>query len=167
MKKQLNKDEVAFIVRTGNWKARIVLKIEDRAINEDDYIEAATEAIESCFGEVERENCEMVQLFNEEGKDFFSSTYDGDPLEIPDFLFGILIVCYLEKDEHNKINWKMSTLSNIFANASQTENYNMAVIHEKKWKSHINKLLTRQENLKLNIKTKKRLVKKLDEKLKK
>lgn len=165
MKKQLNKDEVAFIVRTGNWKARIVLKIEDRAINEDDYIEAATEAIESCFGEVERENCEMVQLFNEEGKDFFSSTYDGDPLEIPDFLFGILIVCYLEKDEHNKINWKMSTLSNIFANASQTENYNMAVIHEKKWKSHINKLLTR--HLKLNIKTKKRLVKKLDEKLKK
>ena len=154
---------VSFIIRTGNWKARININIDTR-ITGRDYIEATTEAIESCFGEVERDNCEMLQLFNEEGKDFFSSTYNGDPLEIPEFLFGIIIVCYLEKDEHNRKKWKMSTLSKIFANASQSDNYNIAINLEKKWKTHINKLLDRQQKLTKVIKKKKSSLKKVDHK---
>jgi len=160
------KTDIPFIVRTGNWKARVLINIDD-GITENDYIEATTEAIESCFGEEEQDNCEILELFDDEGKNFFASTYNGDPLEIPDFLFGILIICCLEKDYNNKKKWRYYSLSNIFANAAQTENYNMAVSLEKKWKGHITKLLERQKKIKLVIKKKKESLKKVDRKNKK
>lgn len=159
--------EISFIVRTGNWKVCVKLKPQNKTISESDFIEASTMAIESCFGNEELKNCEILQLFNDSGQNYFSKKYNGDLSEIPEFLFGVLLVCYIETDEHNKEKWKYFVLSDIFANASQPDNYKLAVEFEKKWNKYIEKLQERQKNLIINIKSKRKQLKKVEKKVKK
>lgn len=156
-----------FIVRTGNWKVRVVISNDTKKVSDMDYIEATTQAIESCFGESELENCELLELFDEEGKNYFSPRYKGDLSEVPEFLFGVLIVCYLQVDAHTKTKWRYYVSSEIFANASQSENYKLAVDFEKKWKNHIDTVMTNQNRVKEIIKTKRSELKKVEKKIKK
>ena len=136
-----------FIIRTGNWKARIVLSNESKKVTNMDYVEAVTQAIESCFGESELENCEILELFDVNGKNYFSEKYNGDLSEIPEFLFGVLIVCYLQSDMHRRNKWRYFVSSEIFANASQSENYKLAVKFEARWRTHIDKVMSKQKRI--------------------
>jgi len=133
--------KVPFIVKTGNWKARVLLKIPvDEVIEEYSYIEATTQAIEYSFGQLEDREVDMLYLFDEEGKNFFSNEYEGDSSNVPEPCFGVFIACYIEDDEKDDSKWWFFVMSEIFANASQPENVEIARDFEKKFKNHIKKL---------------------------
>lgn len=152
--KSSNGGNTSFIVRTGNWSAKVTLTQLELDITTNSYIEATTQAIESCFGNNDVDNCEILELFTEERQNYFDDSCDLT--EIPDFLFGVLIACYLTKDINNKKKWKYFVISDIFANAAQPINYNDAISIEKKWECDINRLINRKKHIKRNIKKKRK-----------
>jgi hypothetical protein len=138
--------KIPFIAKTSNWKIRVILDVSNEdELGEYHYIEAATQALETCFGEDESKDIEMIALYDEDGKNFFGKGYDGDISDIPEPRFGVFIACYIEDDEYNEDKWWFFVTSDLFANASQAENFAIAKEYEKKWQTYIKNLREKQK----------------------
>jgi len=137
MSKQNKKTE--FVVETGNWKAYVNHACENTEVENYDFIEAATIALECLFspnGEL-GEHCELFSLIDENGEDYFLTTYSGKLSEVPEVLFGVLTACYLKSDiDKPEKKWFLLT-SSLFANASQPYNVETALEIEKNWSKEV------------------------------
>jgi hypothetical protein len=144
---QIKHTKIPFVVKTGNWKLRVLLKIPmSEELEEYSYIEASTQAVEYCFGQIEDDReFDMLYLLDDKGKNFFDKNYHGDICDIPEPRFGIFTAAYIEDDENDDNKWWFFLTSEIFANASQPENFAIAKKFEKRWKKHIMLLKNKQK----------------------
>lgn len=122
-------------VSSGNWKVKVKLfsAPDDNAEIEDfTYIEAATRAMEVVFGKAEFcEDCEIYSLIDMSGNEFFDSEYRAnDSGEVPRPMFSIITVVYRMEDEHDEKRYRIYLTRNIFANAAQFVNVELAAAAE-------------------------------------
>ena len=156
-------DETVFFVETGNWRARVILPVKLSAVNNYDYIESATRAIECVFDDRKDigKTFEMVHLYDQNRKDYFDAEYSGNLSDIPDPLFGMLTACFLEKDKNSEENWWYFLSSKIFANAGQHRNASLAESVEKNYEAEVSEFKSRENEL-VELDKKGKLGKKLE-----
>jgi hypothetical protein len=112
----------AYIVKSGNWMARVVVEGEAPY----SYVEAATRAMEGVFGNRPlTENCELVNLYDKNGKDYFDP--DSGMSDTPPRMFSVVTVVRKEHDDANTNSYYAFLSSVLFANASQPQNYTLAM----------------------------------------
>ena len=108
-----------YIVESGNWKVRV--KVEN--MGEYAYIEAGTRAIEAVFGKKELDqDCEIISLMTEEGKDYFDLDVADDKIPQPMFsiVTGVCHKSYMDKQP------RFYLTRELFENAGQPVNAELA-----------------------------------------
>jgi hypothetical protein len=146
------------IVETGNWKVRIKINMSDYEDENYAFIEAATQALENIFGtygESSNEQ-EIISLLDNNGKDYFSSDYDGDTSVVPQPFFGVLTVCYIEKYKKNEKKWWYFLTTKLFENAAQPENVEQSIENEKKWATEVEDFLKKEKDCQKDLKNQKK-----------
>lgn len=145
----MSKDTTKFYVESGNWRGCISLPVKPSEVSNYDYIEAATRAMEAVFDEhkeIDKE-FEIISLYDKSGKDYFTEEFSGQLSDVPECLFGLFTVSFLEKDIDNQENWWYFLSSKIFANAAQHRNVTLATNVEKKYAKEVNEFKAREEEL--------------------
>lgn len=126
-----NKDKLKlFFVQCGNVCLSLHINLEEYDNKQDMYVELATRAVEIVFGskEFEYDTDDYYAVMDSKGK----NVLDGDSEELPDPTFTTLIyVLSSKKNNPHKVLTKLRT-ADIFANASQHENYLLALEAEKR-----------------------------------
>ena len=126
------KTTIPFIVESGNWKIGVTIDhTEDEVLTLYSYIEAATLAVEFIYGKNEifgNSDFYFYELLDDDGNNCLDDIDDDtiDDVDTPPALFGIITACYLEKDMNKKDKWCFFVTSQLFANAAQPENVEIA-----------------------------------------
>lgn len=110
-----------YIVESGNWKVRVnVLDGGEYA-----YVEAGTRAIEAVFGRRElTDACEIVSLKTVNGEDYFDPDHVGETIPPPMFSI-VTLVCH-ESDVGNHDRCRIFLTRELFENAGQSVNVELA-----------------------------------------
>ena len=153
----MSKNTTFFIVETGNWKAKIPINVKLKDVGEYEYVEAATKALEIIFkyDHLIGDTCEFISLQNEEGVNYFDPEYNGKLEDVPDVVFGILTACYLLKDKDDPTVWKYYLSSELFENAAQPHNVELARQTEKQYSKQVMEFKKRQISLRDKVEIKK------------
>lgn len=145
----MSSNTTTFYVESGNWRVKVILDVKPESVDNYDYIEAATIAMESVFDERKEfgDKVEMVHLFDKNGNDYFDVEYSGQLSDIPSNLFGLLTASFLEKDINTPENWWYFLSSKIFANAGQHRNVELATAVEANYKKEVDNFKLQEQEL--------------------
>lgn len=126
-----------YFVQCGNWCLRLNMDISSHDNPEIAYTELATEAVEIMFGNKEftYEEDDYYALINESNVNVLE--HENEEIPVPTFTTKIHIISSKKNDPH-KLLTSLRT-ADIFANASQHENYEYALEAEKIEKRENNK----------------------------
>ena len=118
-----------YFVQCGNWCLRLNIDPHSFEHINDCYVELATRALEIIFGDKEffHPDDDYYAILNENGVNIFE--HDDEDIPEPTFTTKIHILSS-NNNEPNKLLTILRT-SDIFANAAQNENYELALKAEK------------------------------------
>lgn len=140
----MTNDYNVYNVSSGNWIMRVALNTALEG--DDEYIEAATQAIECVFGSRDLDEMhEMLVLANDDGIDYFTTSCSE---AAPRPMFSIVTTVCLDKHKNNYKKYKSELTSVLFANAAQLANLEIAKNIELKEQETVNKFLEFRKNQK-------------------